>query len=332
MRPFTLRFFGVKFKLIMDKQNMRIFFLTAVLSCFCYLLSGAQSLLKTSVDKNEILIGDQFKLTIEASFSPEGYKIVWPLIPDSLQHFEVISRKTDSLFSNDKVTGAVQVITITSFDSGKWVLPSFAVNIKPVNADTTIQLLTDTIPITISFSASDTTSQLKDIKTIRDVETVKPIWYWVGAGVLLAGVIIFLTWLYRKWKKKALPVPFKTRQMPYEEAMKELEHLKTYNLSVATDIKIVHTKLGEIVKRYLTRTHKNNYENKTTGDILIMLRDEYLDKEMLAKAAASLRGADAVKFAKYLPAINQSEESIQQVKEVIQTMHQLIAKDKVERV
>ena len=53
-------------------------------------------------------------------------------------------------------------------------------------------------------------------------------------------------------------------------------------------------------------------------------------KELIHLAAEA--GADAVKFAKYLPAINQSEESIQQVKEVIQTMHQLIAKDKVERV
>jgi len=302
----------------MDNGKMRIFFLTGVMACFSFLLSYAQPVVKTSVDKSEILIGDQFKLTIEASFSPEDYKINWPVIPDSLLHFEVISRsKMDSLYNNNRLSGLVQTLTLTSFDSGKWVLPSFIVNLDPVKDDTTYNFFTDSLPITVSFSTSDTTNQLRDIKPIREAETINPLWYWIGAGVLLVALIIFLIWFYRYWKKNKASIPFQTKTSPYDEAMKELENLKAYNLSVPEEIKIVHTKLGEILKRYLSRRQNNDYLNKTTGDILITLRDQYLDKNMLSKAAASLRCGDAVKFAKYLPPSYESEESLQSVKEVI---------------
>ena len=307
----------------MDKSAMRIFFLTAVMACCCFLLSSAQPVVKTSVDRSEILIGEQFKITIEAGFDPALYKVTWPAIPDSLQHFEVVNRgKMDTLYSNNQLSGLVQTLTLTSFDSGKWILPPFLVNINTTKDDTTYNVFTDSVPITVSFSASDTTNQLRDIKPIRDVETINPIWYWVGAGVLLVGLIIFLIWFYRYWKKNKgiLPTP-KSKLSPYDAAMKELGELKVYNLSDPADTKIFHTRLADILKGYLTNSQRKNYQNQTTGDTLILLRDQSLDINMLSKAASCLRCSDAVKFAKYQPPVIESEESLQSVKEVINIIH-----------
>src|SRR4249919_2520008 len=101
----------------MDNGKMRLIFLTGVLACSFFLLSFAQPVVKTSVDKNQILIGDQFKLKIEASSLPGEYKINWPVIPDSLLHFEIISRgKVDSSYNDSRLTGLSQTITLTSFD------------------------------------------------------------------------------------------------------------------------------------------------------------------------------------------------------------------------
>ena len=292
------------------------------MACFCLLLGVAQPVIKTAVDKNEILIGDQFKLTIQATFSADDYKIAWPAIPDSIQHFEVVSRSNiDSLYSNSMLTGLSQTLTLTSFDSGKWTLPPFLVSMVPLKADSTISFFTDSVPVTVSFSTSDTTNRLRDIKTIRDVPAFNPVWYWVGAAVLLIALIAFLIWFYRYWKKNKGSIPRKAKTTAFDEAMEELNTLKTHNLTIPAEIKIVHTRLGEILKRYLTRTQKDNYRNKTTGDTLIMLRDGYLDKDMLAKAAASLRNSDVVKFAKYLPAVSESEINMRQIKEVIQAIH-----------
>lgn len=307
--------------MIMDNRKMRIFFLTVVMACCSFLLSHAQPLIKTNVDKNEILIGDQFKLTIEASLLPDAYKVNWPVIPDSLQHFEVINRsKIDSLYSNNRLSGITQTFTLTSFDSGKWILPPFLINMVPAKGDTTYNYFTDSIPVTVSFSASDTSSQLRDIKPIREVEIANKLWYWIAAGILLVALLVFLIWYYRSRKKKKPVGSIQSKLSPYDEAMTELDKLKSYNLSQPGDIKIVHTRLGEILKRYLSRLQNDDYLNKTTGDMLILLRDQTLDIDMPAKAAASLRLGDAVKFAKYLPPASESEESIQSIKSVIQTL------------
>jgi len=307
----------------MDKVKMRMFFLTVVMACFSSLLSYGQPIVKTGVDKNEILIGDQFKLTIEASFSPDAFKLNWPVIPDSLAHFEVISRtKMDSLYSNNTFTGVRQTITLTSFDSGKWVLPSFLVNMVPVNGDAAYNFFTDSVPITVSFSTSDTTNVLRDIKPIREVETINPLWYWIGAGVLVIALIIFLIWFYRHWKRNKGSLSLQTKSSAYDEAMIELEKLRSHNFSDAGALKIVHTKMGEILKRYMSRIQNSNYQNKTTGDILILLRDQVEDNGMLFKAAASLRCNDAVKFAKYLPPSSESEMCLQAIKEAIYTIQQ----------
>ena len=309
----------------MDKMKMRMFCLTVVMACFSFLLSYAQPIVKTGVDKNEILIGDQFKLTIEASFSTDAFKLNWPVIPDSLAHFEVISRtKMDSLYSNNTLSGVRQTITLTSFDSGKWVLPSFLVNMVPVNGDAAYNFFTDSVPITVSFSTSDTTNVLRDIKPIREVETINPLWYWIGAGVIVIALIIFLIWFYRYWKKNKGTLSLQTKSSAYDEAMIELEKLRIHNLSDAAALKTLHTKLGEILKQYLSRIQNGNYQNKTTGDILILLRDQIQDNDILFKAAASLRSNDAVKFAKYLPPSAESEMCLQSVKEVINSIHQKV--------
>ncbi|MEP7107467.1 MAG: DUF4381 family protein [Ferruginibacter sp.] len=302
----------------MDKGKMQIFFLIGIITCFSFLLSYAQPVIKTSVDKSEILIGDQFKLRIEAGFLSEPYKINWPVIPDSFPHFEVISRsRLDSLYNSSRLTGLVQTLTLTSFDSGKWVLPSFLIKIIPAKDSIANNFFTDSVLVIVSFSVSDTTNQLRDIKPIMEVETNNPIWYWVGSGILLVALIIFLIWFYRNRQKNKGSIPFQTKTSPYDEAMKELHNLRTHNLSAPGEIKIVHTKLAEILKRYLSKKQNSDYHNKTTGDILILLRDQSLDKNMLAKAAATLRCGDAVKFAKFLPPSNESEECLRSLKEII---------------
>ena len=146
------------------------FFLSIVLVCLFTQLSYAQPIIRSSVDKREILIGEQFTLTIQAEFSPVDYKLHWPVLSDSMAHFEVLSHHIDSLYNNQQLSGLVQKITFTSFDSGKWVLPSLLVKADPVKQGNSVRLFTDSVSITVSISTSDTTQQLRDIKPIREVE------------------------------------------------------------------------------------------------------------------------------------------------------------------
>lgn len=296
---------------------MRRIFLTAI-SCLTFLLSAAQPVVKTSIDKNEILIGQQFTLKVQASFSGDDFFIKWIQVPDSILHFELVEKsKIDSVFTNTKLSGLSQTFMLTSFDSGKWVFPSFNINFSPAKDDTILNIFTDSLSITVSYSVADTTTALKDIKAIRQVEVFNPLWYWAGSALLLLLLVLLTVWWYRRRKKNNKIAPVQSKLSPFEEAMQELEILKEYDLTVHKEIQQYHNKLIEIFRRYLSRKENTDYLNKTTSDILMDIRNNYANKEILGKTATALRFSNAVKFAKYVPPVTDSEANKQIIRDTI---------------
>jgi hypothetical protein len=310
--------------LMIDKKHRKFFLMTVLLACFSYVLSYAQPVVKTFADRSEILIGEQFKVRVQADFAVSDYKVRWLTIPDSIPHFEVINRsKIDSVYTNSQLSGITQTFTLTSFDSGKWALPSFMVGIDPLKDDTTYNYFTDSLPVTVSFSASDTTNQLRDIKPIRNVEVVNRLWYWIGGGILLLAIIAYLVWRFRsKNKKTTSPIPVKSNLSAYDEAMLELKKLQQFDFSDPSSIKLVHTRVAEILKHYLSRRENNNYLNNTTSDILVVLTDIGVNQTKLSGVAGALRCGDAVKFAKYLPAGEETTHSIAAITDLIESFKQ----------
>ena len=112
----------------------------------------AQPAIQSSVNKKEILIGEQFTLTIKVDFPKNIYNFRWPILSDSMAHFEVTNSRIDSLYTEQNLSSIVQTITFTSFDSGKWVLPSFLVKVDPIQHDTAFNFYTDSVSIIVSFS------------------------------------------------------------------------------------------------------------------------------------------------------------------------------------
>ncbi len=314
----------------MDNRKMRRMLSTVVISCNTFLLSFAQPVVKTAVDKNEFLIGQQFTVKVQATFSGEDYYIKWINIPDSIQHFELIEKsKIDSVFTNQKLAGLSQTFILTSFDSGKWIFPSFSINFNPVKNDSTINIFTDSLPITVLYSVADTTTTLKDIKAIRQIQVSNPIWYWVAGVLLFLLMVLLLVWLYRRRKKNKKFQLLLSKVSPYEEAMQELDKLKQFNLSVPKEVQEYHTKLIEIYRYYLSRKENADYLNKTTSDILINLKNNYSDKEIVNKSATALRFSNAVKFAKYIPPFTDSEANQQLIKDTIHLIESTATKNKL---
>lgn len=305
--------------------------LTVVLSCLAFLLPFAQRpVVNTTVDKNNILIGEQFKIKVQTNFSGDDFFIKWINMPDSMLHFELVEKtKIDSTFTNEHLSGLAQTFTFTSFDSGKWSFPALTVNFDPLKSDTTLSVLTDSLPITVSFSVIDTTSALKDIKTIRGVEVMNPIWYWAGGIGFFLLLALAGFWWYRRWKKNKKIVLPTTNLSPYEEAMQELESLKKYELSTPKELQHYHIKLIDTLRHYLSRKENNDYKNKTTGDILLAINNNYHNKDILTKAGAAMRFSDAVKYAKYLPPANDSKANQQTIKEAIDLIESVTTNTKL---
>ena len=105
--------------------NLRRAVLTVCFS-FCMQLGFGQSV-QTITDKKDILIGEQIKLTIKTSlpFNNSAGSNKGLIIPESIPHFDIVKTgKPDTTNFKDDSKTVEQIITITSFDSGRWVFPA----------------------------------------------------------------------------------------------------------------------------------------------------------------------------------------------------------------
>src|SRR5688572_19580680 len=192
-----------------------IFFFTFLFPGFSVLLAQNKVIIKTAVDRNKILIGEQFHLRIESRF-PASQSIS-PLNIDSIPHFEIL----DAGIPSESIAGQEKIIKqeflLTSFDSGHWVIPSFRVGKN---------FLTDTIHVDVVFSEFDPNQEYHDVRDIIpvDAESRKNWWWYAIAGGIL--LLLLLAWLLRKKKTAVVQPPAD----PYKEAMDQLEGLKRSNL------------------------------------------------------------------------------------------------------
>ncbi len=293
---------------------------------FCMQMSFAQKL-QTFTDRNNILIGEQIKLTIKATLPANTTTISkWLSAPETIPHFDIVEfGKADTTSYKDNSIAIEQIITITSFDSGRWTFPPLPVEFTGFDGREPQMVLTDSFSVNVLYSPSDGSNELHDIKPIIQVTITDYFWYYIIGGALLLLLIAFLFYRYFKKKKTLEPTLTAVSQLsPFVEAMAALKKLDEINLQDAAEIKSYHIRLAEIFKIYLGRKQRLNLLNKTTGDLLIIISDINLSAENISDLATALRCTDAVKFAKYLPLSNQSIENRQKVQELITAIETII--------
>lgn len=284
--------------------------------------------LRTAVDRRQILIGEQIKYNVQASFPSNAYHVTWFNVPDSFDHFEVVVRGRIDTAERNGILTFRQTLTLTSFDSGIYNIPALPVGFDPLTDDTTLNLFTDSIPINISYSPLDSTETFHDIKTIIEVKDQIPLWMWIGGAALLILLIVGIIYLarYLKNRKKTVSL-FSSKLTPFDEAMQSLSMLQKEELLYKGEIKLFHTRLSDIFKRYLSRKTEKNILNLTSSDILLLLNDTLLSKADTSVIAGVLRMTDAVKFAKFYPHKEESEASFIDTKKIIEQVEKLIFTD-----
>lgn len=302
------------------QARLSLFLLLSV--CIAENVAAQLPEIKTTITKNNILIGEQFQYKVESSMPDDSYRLTWFSIPDSFGHFVIVSKnKIDSTTANGKIMLS-QELTLTSFDSGRNTIPSLALIAEPLNADSSYTLLTDTLPVNVSFSPLDSVKTFHDIKGIIEVKKEVPWWVWllIGLGVvIIIFLIIFLVKVFRRREKVA--EIYDAKLSPFDEAMKSLKDLGSENLLQRGEVKDFHIRLTEIFKRYITRK-TNSYKLHLTSDEILMELSSYgLEKERLSTFANCLRMSSAVKFAKYVPPVNESEVCLRETRDVIKEIN-----------
>jgi len=260
--------------------------------------AGSKPSIKSTLNKNRILIGEPFQLTVESRIP--GGAIVKPVRIDTIAHFEFLEKPVIDTTRNGKEVNIKGVYTLTSFDSGHWVIPSFSLSSA---------IKTDTLPVDVVFSEFNPEQDYHDIKDIIEVEQDKKKqkwWLYIIGSVLALALVLFLL---RK-TKKPIPAVLKAAETAHEEAMRELAKLK----ASSPPSKEFYSRLIDIFKLYVFRKKGILSLQKTTDDLVVQLRDLQLSKDIFDRLAQSLRLGDFVKFAKYIPSREDDHSAFESMK------------------
>lgn len=276
--------------------------------------SHAQNVrIKAMLDTAQIEIGEQIQLKLQATFDPQQCRINFPAVPDTVNHMEFMAKQNDTIIGRSEHT-ITQSLTITSFDAGRWQIPAFRFDIQPLNGTAASTQWTDSLFVSVGMPSVDTSKPFKPIMGIQEAKMPwkELIWYIVGI-VLLLGVLIFLIiYLVKnaKRKKQIVDTPL-VRLNPFEQAMQDLDQLEKQELWQQNQAKAYHTQINDIIRRYLETTFEYDCFEKTSNEIIQMIRKDKGLKAYIPDLKWIFETADMVKFAKSQPGEDEHLKSMQ---------------------
>jgi len=292
-------------------RKYRLGFLLIVLLQYT---AQSQVLVKSRVDKDSILIGETLRISVEARL-PMGETLTWK-IPDSLAHFEWVEKGKPE--TTDAVDGKkiVQVLAVTSYDSGYWVIPPIKISVKGKS------YATDTVGVRVVYIPQNPADDYRDIKPIVDVESIKKFdKKWIILIGMTVLVIIAIIILLRKKKTTQQTTSIVSKLSPYEEAINTLEQLRKKLPDEALQMKPFYTDLNDVLKKYLAGSRQWPSSQKTNEEMIHYLRSSGLSQESILPLFQTLRMADFVKFARYLPGKEDHLKNVEEIEKVITTLN-----------
>jgi hypothetical protein len=308
----------------MSKQIIvKSIFLFLLLGCLVPFTSKAQQSgveVSASADTDKIRIGEQLKLRLSASVTePAGKTIVFPQLPDSFSHFEVVSRlKADTTGDNNKKIFS-QTFIITSFDSGRWDIPALRFDVVQNNGGITDSAFSSSLWVDVNTIEVDTTKAFKPIKAVRGVAW--SFWdYWlyfaIGISVLLIGIGLFV--YFRSKPKKVVVKPAAPAVPPYDTALQQLQSLRAEKVWQQGNVKEYYTRITDILRVYFEKQFNIPALEQTSEELLQHIKPVTILNQQRDKLSSLLTVADLAKFAKLHPSPDEHESAMQQAIEIVE--------------
>jgi hypothetical protein len=279
-----------------------------VVFVFCLLLIAhclTAQVVNLSYDKQRILLGEQVGVTVKAFVDRGATLASFPI--DTLPHLEVLESSGVDTTVVGETLQLSQTLIVTSWDSGRWNIPTVIANGNP----------TKTVALEVAFTSPWNPNQpYHDIKGIAPVEKPgRSTWWWylVGLAVLIALFLLFFP--KGKGEKKEVELDKKA----YRKAMEELARLEKEN---PADAKVFYTELVNIFRTYLKGAKGIQSFSKTTDDLSIQLQSQKLPSADYNALVQTLRLSDLAKFAAYRPDNGANQQSLTIIKQSITTIEQ----------
>lgn len=296
------------------------------------LTAQAQVQVSARTDTDRIQIGEQVKLILSASIPNQGAgNIVFPQLPDSFSHFEVVSRTNLDTANANGGKVLQQTLVITSFDSGRWDIPSLKFDVVS-NGTITDSAFTEMLLVDVGSPEVDTTKAFKPIKAVRAVPW--NFWdYWLYFAIGISGILIGIGLIvyFRSRPKKTVIIPSAPVVPPYEVALLALEQIKQEKLWQQGDVKSYYTRITDVLRSYFEQQFNIPALEQTSEELLQHIKPVTILNQQRDRLRDLLTVADLAKFAKLTPTAEEHERALTQAFEIVEWTKPAVEKAKEEK-
>ncbi|WP_455674839.1 hypothetical protein [Phocaeicola sp.] len=287
-----------------------------VLACAGVLMAAQQAqaqqvTVDASIDSLQLLIGEQAKVKLEVSMDAQQ-KLILPALRDTLvKGVEILDiAKPDTQLLNDGKRMLIrQEYTITSFDSALYYLPPLEVLVNDqAYRSKALALKVYSIPV-------DTLNpdQFFGPKTVRAVpitwEDVKTIVWLTLLMLALGGLAYYLFKRYKDNKPIIKKIKIEPKLPPHQQALQEIERIKSDKTLRNTDPKAYYTELTDVLRTYMAERFGFNAMEMTSSEIIDKLMG-IQEKDAIKDLMVLFQTADLVKFAKHSPLMNENDMNL----------------------
>lgn len=274
-------------------------------------LAGAQNApaVTATFDRDSIMIGDQFHL--EVTVEKDMMQVVeFPFLEGGEigPNVEILAEfAPDTLSTEGRRQTLSKRYLLTIFNEGEYNLGRFPVLYADKNIVDTLYSRDSLRMRVATFDINLETDQPFDIKPPRRISLkFGEISGWLALGILGAGIVVLLIWLFVKYRKR---IPFLGGEKPkvpaHLLAIKKLETLRNQKLPQNGKRKQYYSGITDVLREYLVGRFGIPALEMTTDEIVQAVqqprKEGAIDDKRFADLKDLLGTADLVKFAKFTP-------------------------------
>jgi hypothetical protein len=293
----------------MNRSRLRIFghciavlvFLVGIsIPSFC--LSAEDITVETSVDKQEITIGDPISLTVKIT-RPAGTNMIEGRPLTDLRPFEITGSRLGEEISENGQILTEDVYRISLYETGEFEIPQFSITVSGPNDETVEVKSSRSYPVKV-VPVINNMEEVQDIQDIKAPVIIGDFWWqrvlpWATGALLFVILALALLYWWRRKERPAPVVPPAPARPAHEVALEALEQLRADRDGIIAnrEFEVFSVRASLIIRTYLLDRYGFDARDRTTDEILDHLKKLNLPEKIQKKFQEFLEDCDLVKFA-----------------------------------
>jgi len=274
---------------------------------FCFSVDTKIDTFKT--DLEHLQVGDRIYFEVSILLNEETGVHYVQQEPSEI--FIILSYLSDMQQIDDEIKTDFHFISAL-FDTGIQTIPPQEFIFSSL--EDSVSVYSDSLQVLVHSILPADSVALKDIKP--PVSLFLGFWD-ITLPLLIIAVIIFIIILITRSKKGLALIPEKKKKIlpAHLIALKKIQLLKLQDCITKGDIKYYYVEVSWIGREYLENRYHKSFLEMTGYEIRLVLKNLNVEKRM--ETNAILQECDRVKFAKYIPPIQDAEKILDKLVEVI---------------